>query len=74
MADRGRGIPEERIPYLFDENFSEEKKEFANYQAEMGIGLSICMSIIKAHGGEMTAKNRLEGGAIFSFSLPLGRG
>jgi two-component system sensor histidine kinase KdpD len=37
----------------------------------MGIGLSICMSIIKSHGGTMTAENRKEGGAMFKFLLPL---
>ena len=37
----------------------------------MGIGLSVCSTIIKAHGGEIYAKNRPEGGAIFGFALDL---
>ena len=36
----------------------------------MGIGLSVCMSIVKAHGGSMSARNLEEGTAV-SFSLPL---
>lgn len=37
----------------------------------MGIGLSICYSIIKAHNGEATVCNAVDGGAIFTFSLPM---
>ena len=37
----------------------------------MGIGLSVCHAIIKAHGGNMTACNHPEGGAEFRFTLPL---
>lgn len=36
----------------------------------MGIGLSVCQSIIKAHGGSFSAENHPEGGAVFRFSLP----
>ena len=36
----------------------------------MGLGLSVCMAIIRAHGGTMEVKN-LEPGAEFSFRLPL---
>ena len=38
----------------------------------MGIGLSVCMSIVRAHGGTMKAKNRATGGACVSFVLPMG--
>ena len=37
----------------------------------MGIGLSACMSVIAAHGGDMRAENLPEGGARVSFTLPL---
>ena len=37
----------------------------------MGIGLSVCSTIIKAHGGVIFAKNRKEGGAIFGFTLEI---
>ena len=37
----------------------------------MGIGLSVCNTIIKAHGGSMRAENAKEGGAVFHFNLPL---
>ena len=37
----------------------------------MGIGLSVCATIIKAHGSDITATNRPEGGAAFCFALKL---
>ena len=36
----------------------------------MGIGLSVCQRIIKAHGGFFAAENAPEGGAVFCFGLP----
>ena len=38
----------------------------------MGIGLSVCMSIVKAHRGNMKAENGKNGGARVSFWLPMG--
>ena len=37
----------------------------------MGIGLSVCLSIVKAHGGSMSGRNRPQGGAEVSFSLSM---
>lgn len=64
VSDRGSGIPDHVMSRLF-EPFHSTKRE------GMGIGLSICQSIIRAHGSELVARNRPAGGAVFSFSLPL---
>lgn len=62
VQDSGPGIPEGGTAQLF-ESFYTTKKE------GMGMGLSICRSIIEAHGGRLWAKNNPEKGATFSFTL-----
>lgn len=70
VLDSGRGIPAEDIPYLFESYIPAGDKPLDSSRG-MGIGLSICMSIIKAHNGRMEAENRSMGGAAFRFYLPL---
>ena len=72
IKDQGKGIPEHMEHRLFDSYFPE--KQESDNKRNMGIGLSVCKSIVKAHGGEMTGQNRKEGGAEFSFTLPLEEG
>jgi len=70
VSDQGEGIAEEDFPYLF-ESYVPNGKRSSDSSRGMGIGLSICMSIIKAHGGKMEAYNKEDGGAVFLFRLPL---
>lgn len=70
VLDNGWGIPEEDIPYLF-ESYVPDGNKASDSSRGMGIGLSICMSIIKAHQGRMEAENRSSRGAAFRFYLPL---
>lgn len=65
IEDEGNGIPAEIAPQLFDAFSTHGKKQGT------GLGLSICKRIIGDHNGEITARNRPGGGAIFSFTLPL---
>lgn len=69
IEDDGCGIPAERIPRLF-EGYYETKDDIADSQKKnAGIGLSVCATIIKAHGGEISAENKPQGGVIFRFTL-----
>lgn len=70
VEDDGCGIPEERMDRLFTGLLDSETPSDTS-RSSMGIGLSVCSTIIKAHGGEIRAKNRQEGGAAFSFSLEM---
>lgn len=72
VQDHGKGIPKENFPYLF-ESYVPNGNRSSDSSRGLGIGLSICMSIIKAHSGKMEAENRKEGGAVFRFTLPLER-
>ena len=71
VSDNGLGIPRERLATLFDGSLSGEKSGGFDMKKNMGIGLSVCQTIVKAHGGRITAENRPEGGAQFRFYLPL---
>lgn len=68
IADNGAGIPKEKLEKIFVGEAVHEAG--ADSHKHMGIGLSVCKTIIKAHGGLMTAFNNEYGGASFSFTLP----
>ena len=70
VADDGCGIPPEQMPTLFSGNQSPDTRADSG-RSNMGIGLSVCAAIVRAHGGEIWAKNRKEGGAAFCFTLKL---
>ena len=70
VADDGCGIPTERLSRLFT-GFLDNDAPVDSTRNNMGIGLSVCSTIIKAHGGEFKAGNRTEGGAYFRFTLEL---
>lgn len=70
VIDNGRGIPPRILENLFD--IHDPRSEPAVDGARgMGMGLSICKTIIKAHDGSIAGGNRAGGGARFSFKLPM---
>jgi PAS domain S-box-containing protein len=64
VADCGVGIPTENADLLFDAFFTTKSNG-------MGMGLSICRSIIEAHGGRLWATANVPHGATFQFALPV---
>ena len=68
VRDRGRGLSEEVLQAI---QAGQAMPLSGDATRGMGIGLSVCQSIIKAHGGFFTAGNRREGGAVFRFGLPM---
>ena len=70
VEDDGCGIPEERLERLFTGLLDSEAPTDTS-RSSMGIGLSVCRTIIKAHGSDIRAENRRSGGAAFSFTLDM---
>jgi two-component system, LuxR family, sensor kinase FixL len=64
VTDRGSSIPEEKMEQIFEPFFTTKAKG-------MGLGLSVCRTIITAHRGKLWATNNTECGATFHFSVPI---
>ncbi|MFI5876280.1 sensor histidine kinase [Streptomyces sp. NPDC051445] len=70
VRDHGPGIPEEVLPHVFDRFY---KASASRPRSEgSGLGLSIALENAHIHGGEITAANSAEGGAVFTLRLPRG--
>ena len=69
VADDGRGIPQHLLPRLFDGSARSDRS--SDGKRSMGIGLSVCRTIVLAHGGVIRGDNRQEGGAVFTVTLPM---
>jgi len=64
VVDHGSGVAKDQMPQLFSSFFTTKTQG-------MGLGLSITRSIVEAHGGRIRAENNADGGATFSFVIPL---
>jgi len=64
VSDTGPGLPPEVAEKLFQPFVTTKSRG-------MGVGLSICRSIIEAHGGRILTVKRPGGGTVFVFTLPL---
>lgn len=71
IIDDGCGIPKEKIDKIFTGYFEAKDTPVDNQKRCMGIGLSVCASIINAHGGEISVQNLPEGGCCFMFTLKM---
>ena len=71
VRDNGCGIAPDRLEDLFTGYLGSSDRQGDAQRRNMGIGLSVCATIVKAHGGRISAKNRPTGGAEFTFTLDL---
>lgn len=69
ISDNGCGIPSEKLDRIFM-GYNDKAEDTSDTRSRnAGIGLSVCATIVKAHGGEITAENAKGGGAVFRFTL-----
>ena len=71
IQDDGCGIREDRLPNIFTGVFPPADRSADSQRRNAGIGLSVCATIVKAHGGDIRAENRRTGGVVFRFTLAL---
>jgi len=65
VADTGHGIKPEHLPQIFDPFFTTKSVEQGS-----GLGLSVCLSIVKQHSGEISVKSVLNSGSEFEVTFP----
>lgn len=69
VEDQGPGVPEAKVPHLFDRYF---RGDYSGIQfSGLGLGLYICAEIIKKHGGQIGVDTEIDKGSTFWFTLPL---
>ena len=71
ISDDGDGISDEAKPRIFDMFYS-GANQIADSRRSLGLGLSLCKSIIGAHGGTIAVSDNVPKGTVFSFTLPAG--
>ncbi len=71
VSDNGCGIDSDILPEIFTGYLDRKASTADSSRNNMGIGLSVCAAIIKAHSSEITAENLVQGGAVFKFKLDI---
>ena len=71
VSDNGPGIPDEQKAHIFDMFYCGANK-IADSRRSLGLGLSLCKSIVTAHGGVITVSDNQPKGTVFTFTLPAG--
>ena len=69
IADEGPGIPEDQKPHVFDLFYSGNNLT-GDSRRGLGLGLALCQSIMKAHGGTITVTDNTPHGAVFELAFP----
>ena len=73
VRDSGPGIPDEALGRIFDKFYRAEGGDSQSSYG-YGLGLYVCRSLVQAQGGHIWAENHPDGGAVFSFTLPVWQG
>jgi two-component system sensor histidine kinase ResE len=68
VRDTGRGIPEEELSRVFERFYQVDKSR--TRQTGAGLGLSIALEIVRAHGGDITVQSEVGRGTTFTVTLP----
>jgi C4-dicarboxylate-specific signal transduction histidine kinase len=68
FEDSGPGVPKAIQEQIFEPNFTTKNQ---SQKFGLGLGLAISSEIIKKHEGDIAVRNAVDGGAIFSISLPV---
>jgi signal transduction histidine kinase len=72
VSDSGPGIPPDHLPHIFDRFYKADAARAGTVvPSGSGLGLSIVRAIVRRHGGDVTADNLPDGGAIFTLTLPV---
>ena len=69
IEDNGCGVPEDRLDRIFSGYYEAREWPVEDARRNAGIGLSVCATIVRAHGGVISVENTPGGGARFRFSL-----
>jgi len=72
VRDHGRGIPADDLERVFDKFYRADSSD-AQPAYGYGLGLYICRRLVETQGGRIWAENHPDGGAAFSFTLPVAR-
>ena len=71
VSDNGPGIPDAQKLRIFDMFYTGANK-VADSRRSLGLGLSLCKSIVTAHGGTISVTDNLPHGTVFTFTVPAG--
>jgi PAS domain S-box-containing protein len=72
VRDEGRGIPAEKFETIF-ERFQQVDASDSRDKGGSGLGLTICRSIVRQHGGEIRVESVMGSGSAFHFTIPTSR-
>ena len=71
VSDNGPGIPDDQKSHIFDMFYCGSNR-VADSRRSLGLGLSLCKSIVTAHGGVISVSDNQPRGTVFTFTLPAG--